>query len=237
MRQIALDTETTGMEAGSGHRIIEIGCVEIVQRTLTGRRFHSYLNPERESEAGALEVHGLTQEFLADKPRFADVVDEFLAFIEGAELLIHNASFDLGFLNQELQLAGRAQPLEGRHPVIDTLKLAREMHPGQRNSLDALCKRYQIDNSARSYHGALLDARLLADVYLAMTAGQGSLALDVAAGSARGPVLAALGAIRIPRRQASAVECAAHLERVDALERKSGAASLWRQWIARDAAA
>lgn len=233
MRQVALDTETTGMDVTCGHRVIEIGCVEIVQRTLTGHRFHSYLNPQRESETGALQVHGLTQDFLADKPLFADIADEFLDFVDGAELLIHNASFDLGFLDHELCLAGRAYPLDQGRAVIDTLKLARELHPGQRNSLDALCKRYQVDHSARSYHGALLDARLLAEVYLAMTAGQGSLALDVAAGVAHGPACEDLGAARIPRRIANAAECALHDERVAALERKSGAPSLWRQWIER----
>lgn len=236
MRQVALDTETTGMDIESGHRVIEIGCVELVQRMATGRRFHAYLNPDRESEARALEVHGLTQEFLADKPRFPDVVDDLLDFLDGAELLIHNASFDLGFLNHELRLAGRALQLEQRHPVIDTLRLARELHPGQRNSLDALCKRYQVDNSARSYHGALLDARLLADVYLAMTAGQGSLSLQVANAGGAGPVLATLGALRVPRRIAAPAECAAHDERIAALERKAGAPSLWRQWLESEAA-
>lgn len=232
MRQIALDTETTGMDIDAGNRIVEIGCIELAQRALTGRRFHAYLNPDRDSEPGALAVHGLTTDFLKDKPRFADVVAEFLAFIDGAELLIHNASFDLGFLNAELRRAQIDLRIEERYPVIDTLRLARERHPGQRNSLDALCKRYQVDNSARSYHGALLDARLLADVYLGMTAGQGSLSLDVAGGALSGPQVERAGAVRIPRRPATAAEAAGHEQRIAALEKKSGATSLWRQWLA-----
>lgn len=234
MRQVALDTETTGMEVESGHRVIEIGCVEIVQRVQTGRRFHAWLNPDRDSDPRALEVHGLTREFLGDKPRFGDVALEFLDFLQGAELLIHNAAFDLGFLNHELELIGSDLKLDVRHAVIDTLKLARERHPGQRNSLDALCKRYQVDNSARSFHGALLDARLLADVYLAMTAGQGSLSLDVTSAAASAPVLSAQSGLRIPRRVATALEAAAHAERVAGLEKLSGSASLWRQWLRDD---
>lgn len=230
MRQVVLDTETTGMDIESGNRVVEIGCIEIVQRMVSGRSFHTYLNPDRDSEPRALEVHGLTSEFLADKPRFPDVADALLEFLDGAELLIHNASFDLGFLNHELRLARRELRLEDRHPVIDTLKLAREMHPGQRNSLDALCKRYQVDNSGRSYHGALLDARLLADVYLGMTAGQGSLSLDVAASGPAALVVATAGPLRIPRRPASPGEIALHEERIAALERRSGAPSLWRSW-------
>jgi DNA polymerase III subunit epsilon len=178
MRQIILDTETTGLEPADGHRVIEIGCVELVDRRLSGRHFHQYLNPERDIEDGALEVHGISDEFLADKPVFADVVDEFLAFIDGAELIIHNAPFDLGFLDGELALLGRADRMRDHVGVIDTLELARELHPGQRNSLDALCKRYEIDDSRRTLHGALLDAEILADVYLAMTGGQSDLGLS-----------------------------------------------------------
>jgi DNA polymerase-3 subunit epsilon len=178
MRQIILDTETTGLEPADGHRVIEIGCVELIDRRLTGRHFHQYLNPERDIEDGALEVHGISGEFLADKPVFAEVVDEFLAFIEGAELLIHNAPFDLAFLDAELALLGRADRVADHAAVIDTLELARELHPGQRNSLDALCKRYEIDDSNRTLHGALLDAGILADVYLAMTGGQSDLGLS-----------------------------------------------------------
>jgi DNA polymerase-3 subunit epsilon len=184
MRQIVLDTETTGLEPDLGHRIIEIGCVELMNRRPTGRTFHHYLNPERAIDTGALEVHGITAEFLQGKPRFADVVDELMTFISGAELVIHNAAFDVAFLDAELRrhaalvpaFAGRLVSCECR--ILDTLALARSMHPGQRNNLDALCKRYEIDNSSRELHGALLDARILADVYLAMTGGQVGLALD-----------------------------------------------------------
>ncbi|MCB1664557.1 MAG: DNA polymerase III subunit epsilon [Pseudomonadales bacterium] len=178
MRQIVLDTETTGLDPLQGHKIIEIGCVEIDNRRLTGRHYHVYLNPDREIDDGAVQVHGITSEFLADKPRFNQIVDDFLAFIRGAELVIHNAAFDVGFLNHELEQA------EGSHPrieelcgVVDTLLMARKKHPGQRNSLDALCKRYEVDNSQRELHGALLDAEILADVYLLMTGGQTTLQL------------------------------------------------------------
>jgi DNA polymerase-3 subunit epsilon len=178
MRQIILDTETTGLEPEAGHRVIEIGCVELIDRRLSGRHFHQYLNPERDIEDGALEVHGITQEFLRDKPVFADVADELLEFIAGAELVIHNAPFDIGFLDAELARLGRPDRISDRAGVLDTLELARDLHPGQRNSLDALCKRYEVDDSSRSLHGALLDAELLADVYLAMTGGQSDLGLS-----------------------------------------------------------
>lgn len=181
MRQIILDTETTGLEPTQGHRVIEIGCVELLNRRLTGKHYHQYLNPDREIDAGALEVHGITTEFLQDKPRFEDVAETFLDFIKGAELIIHNAAFDLSFLNNELKLidhASKTLETEQASGVIDTLVLARKMHPGQRNSLDALCKRYEIDNSQRSLHGALLDAEILADVYLHMTGGQTDLVLE-----------------------------------------------------------
>lgn len=186
-RQVVLDTETTGLEPSQGHRIIEIGCVELVGRRITRRSFHHYLQPDREIDEGALAVHGISNEFLADKPRFADVVDEFLEFIRGAELVIHNAPFDVGFLDHELKLldAARGQVTD-YSSILDTLDLARRMHPGQRNSLDALCKRYQIDNSGRELHGALLDARILADVYLAMTGGQTTLSLGGEAAGANG---------------------------------------------------
>lgn len=177
MRQIVLDTETTGLEPQDGHRIIEIGAVELIDRRLTGRHFHQYLNPERDIEDGALEVHGISREFLQDKPVFADVAQEFLDFIEGVELLIHNAPFDVGFLNMELGLIDNPVQIENHARVLDTLELARDLHPGQRNSLDALCKRYEVDNSSRNLHGALLDSEILADVYLAMTGGQSDLAL------------------------------------------------------------
>lgn len=178
MRQIVLDTETTGLEPYDGHRIIEIGCVELVNRKFTGNHYHQYLQPDREIDQGAMEVHGITNEFLEDKPRFIDVVDEFLEFIEGAELVIHNAPFDVGFLDHELSLLDTNKgKLSDYCTVLDTLVLARQMHPGQRNSLDALCKRYEIDNSHRELHGALLDSEILADVYLRMTGGQTSLTL------------------------------------------------------------
>jgi DNA polymerase-3 subunit epsilon len=180
MRQVVLDTETTGLEPKLGHRIIEIGALELVDRQLTGQQFHVYLNPERDIEQGALEVHGITEEFLRDKPRFAEIADDLMAFVDGAELVIHNAPFDIGFLDNELSLSGHEHAsITAIATVLDTLKLARDLHPGQRNSLDALCKRYQVDNISRSLHGALLDAEILADVYLAMTGGQVDLGLSL----------------------------------------------------------
>ena len=178
MRQIVLDTETTGLDPAQGHRIIEIGCVELINRKLTGNHFHHYLQPDRDVDEGALEVHGISNEFLLDKPRFASIADDFLTFVSSAELIIHNAPFDLGFINAELKLVGKNN-LESVSTVLDTLVMAREMYPGQRNSLDALCKRLAIDNSQRTLHGALLDAEILADVYLIMTGGQVSLSLSV----------------------------------------------------------
>jgi DNA polymerase III subunit epsilon len=178
MRQIVLDTETTGLELELGHRIIEIGCVELVNRRRSGRTFHRYLCPDREIDYGARNVHGITNEFLVNQPRFGQIAEEFLQFVAGAELVIHNAPFDVAFLDMELRRFGNAcQPMNALCTVLDTLVLARQMHPGQRNSLDALCKRYSVDNSHRELHGALLDARILADVYLAMTGGQGALIL------------------------------------------------------------
>lgn len=178
LRQIVLDTETTGLDPAQGHRIIEIGALEIVNRKPTGRTFHVYLNPERAIDAGAEAVHGLSNEFLADKPRFADVVEDLLDFVRDAELVIHNAPFDLGFLDAELALLDRAPIQSFCCGVLDTLKLAKDLHPGQKNNLDALCRRYEVDNSGRAYHGALLDAQLLAEVYLAMTRGQESLLVE-----------------------------------------------------------
>jgi DNA polymerase-3 subunit epsilon len=178
MRQVVLDTETTGLEASQGHCIIEIGCVELINRRITGRRYHQYIKPDREVDEGAIEVHGISNEFLADKPSFGDIMDDFLRFIEASELVIHNASFDVGFINAELhRLDSASTPVEEQCAVLDTLDLARKMHPGQKNNLDALCKRYDIDNTERELHGALLDAQILADVYLAMTGGQTSLLL------------------------------------------------------------
>ena len=179
MREIVLDTETTGLDPQQGHRIIEIGCVEIENRKLTGNRYQCYLNPQRDIDSAAFEVHGISNEFLVDKPLFAQVRDDFVEFVRGAELVIHNAPFDIGFLNSELGLLNSdSKSMEDICSVLDTLVLARTKHPGQRNSLDALCKRYQVDNSQRELHGALLDAEILADVYLAMTSGQSSLLLQ-----------------------------------------------------------
>ncbi|MDX1455026.1 MAG: DNA polymerase III subunit epsilon [Gammaproteobacteria bacterium] len=186
MRQVVLDTETTGLDPKDGHRIIEIGCVELVGRRLTGNDFHQYLQPDREVEQGAIDVHGITNEFLADKPRFADVVDDFLKYIDGAELVIHNAPFDVGFMDAEFGRIDGKPMTRDVCTVLDTLVMARKMHPGQRASLDALCKRYDIDNSQRDYHGALLDAQILAEVYLAMTGGQAALSLDQQGGREQG---------------------------------------------------
>ena len=178
MRQIVLDTETTGLEPGDGHRIIEIGCVELVNRKLTGNHYHQYIKPQREIDEGAIEVHGITNEFLADKPLFEDVAEQFLEYIDGAELVIHNAPFDVGFIDHELKLWDHTKGKTSDYcTVLDTLVLARQMRPGQRNSLDALCKRYDIDNGHRELHGALLDSEILADVYLRMTGGQTNLTL------------------------------------------------------------
>ncbi len=236
MRQIVLDTETTGLEPHLDHRIIEIGCIELVDRRPTGRVLHHYLNPEREIDAGAIEVHGLTNEFLADKPRFAEVVDELLDFIRGAELVIHNAAFDVGFLNAEFARLGTGLGTIADHcGVLDTLALARDRHPGQRNSLDALCKRYDVDNSQRTLHGALLDAEILADVYLAMTGGQTALLLAGDAADGQGAdeatairrLPAGRPALRVVT--ASAAESEAHARQLAALDKSSGGKCLWLQ--------
>jgi DNA polymerase-3 subunit epsilon len=235
MRQIILDTETTGLEADRGHRIIEIGCVELVNRRLTGRRFHRYLNPDRDIDEGALAVHGITRAQLEGEPRFREIADELLAFCEGAELVIHNAAFDIGFLDAELKrLPGELTPIQARCRVLDTLTLARELHPGQRNSLDALCKRYGVDNSQRDLHGALLDAMILADVYLAMTGGQGALALGeeregvgTVAASA-GPRVRCARRVALPVIRASAAELAAHEALLDRVAKTAGGVCLFR---------
>jgi DNA polymerase-3 subunit epsilon len=177
-RQIVLDTETTGLDPAQGHRVIEIGALEILNRRITGATYHVYLNPERDIDAGALSVHGLSREFLSDKPRFADISAEFLDFVRDAELVIHNAPFDIGFLNAELARRDEG-PMKRYCTVLDTLKLAKQLHPGQKNNLDALCRRYFVDNAGRSFHGALLDAQLLAEVYLAMTRGQETLGIEI----------------------------------------------------------
>ena len=227
MRQIVLDTETTGLEWKTGNRVVEIGCVELLERRPTGRTFHCYLNPDREFEPGAQELTGLTLEFLADKPRFAEVVDVFLAFIDGAELIIHNAAFDVGFLDAELaRLAGYGNLL-ARCTVEDSLLLARQRFPGQRNSLDALCKRLGVDNSQRQLHGALLDAQILAEVYLALTSGQGEMGFGDGASTGtveqaaivQRPVGDAASRVRV---LADAGELAAHAARLAVLQKKAG---------------
>lgn len=230
MRQVILDTETTGLDPAQGHRIIEIAAVELVNRRLTKSHFHVYLNPDREIDAGAQQVHGITLEFLQDKPRFADVVDEFLDFVADAELVIHNAPFDVGFLNHELGILGRDKVENTCAGVTDTLKMAKEMRPGQRNNLDALCRYFGIDNSSRTLHGALLDAELLADVYLAMTRGQETLMMDIAhsessqqknyAGGER-PALTVI--------TADESELAAHAAYITDLDKAAGGMSVWRK--------
>lgn len=232
MRQIVLDTETTGLEPEQGHRIIEIGCVELVDRRLTGNNFHQFLQPEREIDAGAIEVHGITNEFLADKPRFCDVAQDFVEYVRGAELIIHNAPFDVGFLDHELKLMENPQRIDTLSAVTDTLVMAKKMHPGQRNSLDALCKRYDIDNSHRELHGALLDAEILADVYLMMTGGQAALVLDDQLGQQGGDENAAdnirrLVADRPPLKVilADESELEAHQRQLEAM----GEACIWHK--------
>ena len=232
MRQVVLDTETTGLEVQRGHRLIEIGCVEIAERRPTGRTFHFYFNPDREIDEGARAVTGISDEFLRDKPRFAEKVAQFVEFIDGAEIIAHNAEFDVGFIDAELALAGAGHGrLADRATVLDTLALAREKFPGQRNSLDALCKRFGVDNSHREWHGALLDAQLLAEVYLAMTAGQGLLGFGEEAVEQVGR--ASVGELRVTVRprvlQALAVELAAHVARLDAIDAASKGACLWKR--------
>ena len=231
MRQVVLDTETTGLEPEQGHRVIEIGCVELVNRRLTKRNFHCYLQPDRAIDEGALAVHGITQEFLEGKPRFADVAEDLVDFLRGAELVIHNAAFDVAFIDAELSRLPERVEVHEFCTVLDTLSLARRLHPGQRNSLDALCKRYEIDNSQRQLHGALLDAEILADVYLAMTGGQTAWDFETLAPTA----LPGESEARSGRRRAGTLkvlrateqERAAHEARLDALEAESGAC-VWR---------
>lgn len=228
MRLVVLDTETTGLDPAGGHRVVEIGLVEIVSRRRTGRHFHQYLNPGRNSDPGALQKHNLTTEFLSDKPRFDDIVDEFLAFVDGAPLIIHNAAFDMGFLDHELLALGR-EPLSRLCPdVTDTLMLARERHPGKRNSLDALCERYAVDNSRRTYHGALLDAELLADVYLAMTRGQEALLMDdpMLLGE-HGGVVFHRPSVPLKVQMATLEELDAHRQQMEQIQKASGGKCLW----------
>ncbi len=235
MRQVVLDVETTGLEVTAGHRIIEIGCVEILNRRPTGQRFHRYLNPEREIDAGALAVHGIELSRLLEAPKFADIAHELIAFISGAELIIHNAPFDVGFLDAEFaRLPGESRCVSGICRVLDTLALARSLHPGQRNSLDALCKRYSVDNTRRELHGALLDAGILVDVYLAMTGGQSTLSLDSVTGrdgamvagvvtlTTRAPDMA----LAVPT--ASDEELRQHESMLDLVHKSSGGKAVWR---------
>jgi len=231
MRQIVLDTETTGLNPRTGDRVIEVGCVEIFNRKLTGNNFHRYINPERESDEGALAVHGLTTEFLSDKPKFKEIAEELREFIAGAEVIIHNAPFDLGFLNHEFTRLGMRPFVEHCSGVIDTLVQAKELHPGKRNSLDALCDRYEISNAHRKLHGALLDSELLADVYLAMTRGQNSLTMDVEVEAAAiGDVLDAVPLGEIIVVSASAVEVAAHDALLLGLDKNVKGQCVWRNY-------
>jgi DNA polymerase-3 subunit epsilon len=232
MRQIVLDTETTGLESSQGHRIIEIGCVELVERRPTGNDFHQYLQPDRKIDAGAMEVHGITNEFLADKPRFEDIVDDFMTYVKDAELIIHNAPFDVGFIDAELQRLEGWNKLESCSVITDSLVMARTKHPGQRNSLDALCGRYDIDNSQRQKHGALLDAEILAEVYLAMTGGQSLLSLDEEmeeSGESAHQGIVRLDSDRPCLRivHAGEAELAAHANRLDAIDKVSDGKCLW----------
>jgi DNA polymerase III subunit epsilon len=230
MRQIVLDTETTGLSAEGGDRIIEIGCVELVARKLTGNNKHFYLNPERDSHEDALKVHGISNEFLRDKPKFAAVADELLEYVAGAEIIIHNAPFDVAFLNRELELMGRSVFKSFVGQVTDTLAMAKEMYPGKRNSLDALCDRLGVDNSSRTLHGALLDAELLADVYINLTRGQDALLIDVAASDTIAGIVTRvdLTAFTLPVLLANDQESAAHEEVLKQLDKASGGKTLWR---------
>lgn len=229
MRQIVLDTETTGLDPKKGNRMVEIGAVELNNRELTGQRFHYYLNPERDSEEGALQVHGLTREFLQDKPKFHEIVDEFLQFIDQAELIIHNAPFDIGFINHELALANLKALDQYCDGVTDTLRLAKDLHPGKRNNLDALCERYQIDHSQRTLHGALLDAELLANVFLAMTRGQESLLIDLEPTHATEETEAKLDNLNLIVISANTDELKQHENQLDRIERESNGNCLWKR--------
>lgn len=233
-RQVVLDTETTGLDPKSGHKVIEIGCVELIGRKLTGRHYHQYINPLREVDQGAMEVHGITNEFLADKPVFSAIVEDFLEFVRGAELVIHNAPFDVGFLDHELRsLNSKLGKIEDFCTVLDTLVLARHKHPGQKNNLDALCKRYFIDNSQRDLHGALLDSEILADVYLTMTGGQ--TRLDLSASSNRSGDINTAGALgkitgRVPGvvLRANNDELELHAKKLESIDKASGGQCLWK---------
>lgn len=231
MRQIVLDTETTGLEVTQGHRVIEIGCIEIVHRRVTDQTFHQFLNPDRDIDEGALAVHGITQEFLSDKPKFSKIADDLIQFINGAELIIHNASFDIGFINEELYRANHdVTDIRDCCKVYDSLEHARKMHPGQKNSLDALCKRYEIDNSHRELHGALLDAQILADVYLAMTGGQTALRLSAYIGQSDNNIVSNAGNIDRPELNviyANDDELCAHEAFLNKIEQESESGCVW----------
>ena len=230
MRQIVLDTETTGLSAENGDRIIELGCVELLNRKLTGNNLHFYFNPGRDSHEDALRVHGISNEFLRDKPRFAELAEEILAYLQGAEIIIHNAAFDVGFLNKELELIGKPRFAEFVSGITDTLAMAKEMYPGKRNSLDALCDRLGVDNSGRTLHGALLDAELLADVYINLTRGQDALLIDAAeTSSAAGSFERVdLSGFELPVLTASEQELAAHEDLLNQLDKASGGKTVWR---------
>jgi DNA polymerase III subunit epsilon len=231
MRQIFLDTETTGLSAENGDRVIEIGCVELLHRKLTGNNLHFYLNPERDSHEDALRVHGITNEFLKDKPKFAEVVDQFLEYIEGAEVIIHNAPFDVGFLNKELELQGRPRFTTFVEGITDTLVMAKEMFPGKRNSLDSLCDRLEVDNSGRTLHGALLDAELLADVYINMTRGQDALLMEVESNDeqTRTTERVDLSSYQLPVIAATEQEMTQHDDVLTQLDKSSGGNTVWRK--------
>ncbi len=233
MRQIILDTETTGLDPKLGHRVIEVAAVEIVDRRLTGNHFHRYVNPGRASEEGALQVHGLTEEFLRDKPKFGDIAKDFLEFVAGAELIIHNAAFDCAFLDAELGLLD-LKPINGHCPqIVDTLRMARDLYPGKKNNLNSLCERYQIDNSARTLHGALLDANLLAEVYLAMTRGQDSLIIDAApTPQAQAETRRATGELKLLVLNATAEELAEHERQLAEIDKASRGACVWKKLAA-----
>jgi len=225
---VLLDTETTGLSASLGDRVIEIGCIEMLSRRVSDNHFHRYVNPGRKSEEGALRVHGLTDEFLADKPKFADIAADFLDYVRGAELVIHNADFDVEFLDAELERLGRGRLKDHVAGVVDTLALARELHPGRRNSLDALCERYAVDNAHRTLHGALLDARLLAEVYLAMTRGQESLAMDLETAAETAAITARIDASGLAVLRATEEELRAHDAYLDGMAKESGGKIVWR---------
>jgi len=232
MRQIVLDTETTGLSAEGGDRIIELGCVELYARKLTGNNLHFYFNPERDSHEDALKVHGISNEFLRDKPKFAELAEEILAYLSDAEIIIHNAAFDVGFLNKELERVGKKPFKTHVSSVIDTLAMAKEMFPGKRNSLDALCDRLEVDNSGRTLHGALLDAELLADVYINMTRGQEALLIDAGDAPSNLQTIVVpvdLSTFVLPVLPANAQELAAHADVLSQLDKSSGGKTIWRQ--------